>query len=252
MSTPEPFRRYRTGRRALWLAQDFADELEPYALATPGALERWHASAAPVAGGRARGWRIALPSGRQVHLREMAHGGWLRGVTGRRFIGIGRATRALQAAALLRARQVPVPAPVALLAERRGAFQHLWIANEFIARAHSVAQGLEGTRDAGQASELGRATARSIRRFHEAGASHPDLHVGNLLLQDAGTVVVLDLDGVRTDAVPSATRRLEELARLERSLRKLSLEPAMARAFMAALRKEYAAAEALHPPATRS
>jgi tRNA A-37 threonylcarbamoyl transferase component Bud32 len=244
----DDFHRFRAGPRVAWIARDFVGELEPLALASPGGLERWHASAPPVAGGRARGWQIALPSGRKVHLREMAHGGWLRTVTGRRFLGIRRATRALRAAAQLRAAGVPVPAPVALVAERHGAFHYLWIASEFVEQACDVGRRLEAARDASQVTAIGRAAARSVRRFHEAGASHPDLHVGNLLARESGEVLIVDLDGVRTGAPPAASRRLQELARLERSLRKLELEPTLAELFRATLRREYAAAETLQPP----
>ncbi len=71
-----------------------------------------------------------------------------------------------------------------------------------------------------------RAAARAIRSFHEAGGRHADLHVGNLVLRDSGDqseVVVVDLDRARCTGVPSPGRRMRELMRLYRSLRKRAL-----------------------------
>ena len=65
------FRYFATPRRVVWLAEDWADELEQFELVAPGALERWVRGACEVEGGRARGWRIALPSGRALFLRTI-------------------------------------------------------------------------------------------------------------------------------------------------------------------------------------
>jgi hypothetical protein len=237
--SPPAFRRYETPRRQVWIEESWADDLEPLDLSADGGLERWRADAQPVAGGRARGWRIPLPSGRTVHLREMAHGGWLRGITGRRFLGASRATGALEAAAQLRARGATVPAPVAMHAERRGAFFHLAIANQFIENATAGGDFLASGCDPGAAIDNARAAARSIRAFHEAGGSHPDLHVDNLLVRSSGDVVIVDLDGVRVGTPPSSARRKTELARMQRSLRKHDIPEALRREWFEALVAEY-------------
>jgi tRNA A-37 threonylcarbamoyl transferase component Bud32 len=76
--------------------------------------------------------------------------------------------------------------------------------------------------------EASRAAGRAIRGFHDAGARHPDLHVDNLLVLEADDsqsprVVVIDLDGVRIVRKVAARRRMAELMRLYRSLRKRRL-----------------------------
>jgi Ser/Thr protein kinase RdoA (MazF antagonist) len=65
-----------------------------------------------------------------------------------------------------------------------------------------------------------------VRRFHDAGGRHADLHVANLLLRghpDAPEVLVIDLDKARAEPVPDPRRRMRELARLYRSLHKRRL-----------------------------
>ncbi len=236
------FRRYARAGNVLWLAEAWVAELEPLDLMAPGRLERWRDGAPAVPGGRARGWRISLGSGRSVHLREMAHGGWLRGLTGRRFLTARRAIASLESAAALIARDVAVPAPVAMHARRRGAFWHLCVANEFIADVRPGGSFLEQSPDLSQA--MAAAAGRAIRAFHDAGARHRDLHVDNLLVRDAARaceVVIVDLDGVRIGAPPSPSRRRRELARLQRSLRKRPLGATLQEDWARALHDAYAA-----------
>ena len=55
-----------------------------------------------------------------------------------------------------------------------------------------------------------------MRRLHDAGFEHPDLHLKNLLLTPAGEVLVLDLDRVRRLPALSRERRLAGLFRFDR------------------------------------
>ncbi len=218
------FRYFATPRRVVWLAEDWADELEQFELVAPGALERWVRGAREVEGGRARGWRIALPSGRAVHLREMAHGGLLRGLTGRRFLSLERARSSLAAAERLRSRGIPVPAPVAMHAERRGPFWQIALANEFIDGAVACGHYLEAEQDGTRVDALAHTAARSLLAFHEAGGSHPDLHVDNLLVCQGAALRIVDLDGVTVGNGPTPPRRRRtEIRRLLRSLRRRRL-----------------------------
>ena len=130
----EGFRRFTGPGAVVVVAEPWADEIEPLELTRPDALLRWIARGAdPVPGGRARGWRLELPgSGRAIHLRELAHGGMLRGLTRRRFLGLARAERSLSAAAHLRARGVAVPEPVLFRAQRHGPFWHVELGSAFV------------------------------------------------------------------------------------------------------------------------
>ena len=68
-----------------------------------------------------------------------------------------------------------------------------------------------------------RAAGAAIRRFHDAGGSHADLHVEESAASRArggADVFVIDLDRARADAPPDARRRMRELMRLVRALHK--------------------------------
>src|SRR5690606_11831715 len=70
------------------------------------------------------------------------------------------------------------------------------------------------------------AAGRAVRAFHDAGGSHPDLHVGNLLVRardDAPEVWILDLDRATAGAPPAPRERMAQLMRLVRSLHKRGL-----------------------------
>jgi tRNA A-37 threonylcarbamoyl transferase component Bud32 len=241
-------RRSRDDRAGIaWIAEAFLGELEPLGLAESGALERWLARGAePVRGGRARGHRIALPgSGRAVHVRELAHGGILRALTGRRFLGTRRGRQSLAAASRLRARGVGVPAPVLLRARRHGIFFHVEIGNEFVDGCTPGGRFL-ATASEPRRRAAAREAGRQVRAFHEAGGSHPDLHVDNLLVDSAAeppVITITDLDGVRVTAPPAAGRRMRELARLDRSLAKRGWSRAARRRLAAAFLDGYTAGD---------
>jgi hypothetical protein len=65
-----------------------------------------------------------------------------------------------------------------------------------------------------------------VRRFHDAGGRHADLQAANLLVRERGEctgVVVIDLDRARLVERMSPARRMKELMRFYRSLRKRDL-----------------------------
>jgi tRNA A-37 threonylcarbamoyl transferase component Bud32 len=55
-----------------------------------------------------------------------------------------------------------------------------------------------------------------MQRIHDAGVCHNDLSYGNLLVNDAGEVTILDFD--RADLISSKGARKRELARLADTL----------------------------------
>lgn len=231
MSEHPGFRRMQAGGTVVAVAPSYQAELRSLKLHEPGGLQKLltSRSASRQSGGRAGSWQIELPkSGRRIHLRPIAHGGLLRRLTGRRLLGLGRPLAELEVTAQLLARGVAVPEPVGIVARRRGLFWEASLATGFeVGSASGGAFLCSGTRRS-RVIEASRAAGRAIRGFHDAGARHPDLHVDNLLVLEADDsqsprVVVIDLDGVRIVRKVAARRRMAELMRLYRSLRKRRL-----------------------------
>ena len=192
------------------------------ALLLPGELARRLADASG-ARGRAVTALLHARDGSCALLRPVRHGGLLAPLWGERLLGLGRPLRELRVAAELHARGAPVTRPLLVVGARRGLFWQAALATAYA----------EGARDgvALLASEPARprlvraleAAARAVRRFHDAGGRHPDLHLGNLLFREgerACEALVIDLDGARAGEPPAAARRMRELMRLYRSVAK--------------------------------
>jgi 3-deoxy-D-manno-octulosonic acid kinase len=169
--------------------------------------------------------RIELPGDAgELALRAIRRGGALGPWLGGALAGPVRPFRELDATARLRAAGAPVPRPLLAIAWRRGLLWHGAVGTVWIAGRNAA--DLLATRPDSEAVRPRLAAAgRAVRRFHDAGGRHPDLHVGNLLVV-AGPepeVHVIDLDGARAGAPPDPAARMAELMRLYRSLRKRAL-----------------------------
>jgi 3-deoxy-D-manno-octulosonic acid kinase len=119
--------------------------------------------------------------------------------------------------AQLRSAGLPVPRPVAAGWRRRGPCYTADLATVRIPGAAPLSARLA----AGEAVDW-RRIGRVLRDFHAAGACHADLNAHNILLDAAGAPWVLDFDRGRFCAPGPWQGR--NLARLERSLRKIAAE----------------------------
>jgi len=88
-----------------------------------------------------------------------------------------------------------------------------------------------------QARAAAAAVGRAMRRFHDAGGRHRDLHVKNVLLRPGPgglEALVVDLDRAGAGAPPGPRRRMAELMRMQRSLLKRGLVARLGRRGIAA------------------
>jgi 3-deoxy-D-manno-octulosonic acid kinase len=226
------FETRRSGAGYLRVDAEFAAAAAGLGLPEPGALDALLAGAA-ASRGRGATALVALPGrDERLHLRPVRHGGWLGGLWRGRLLGLRRPLAELRVTSELAAAGAPVPRPVLVAGRRSGP---LWIGA--VGTVHE-----EGASDAlawlacgpGRATLLRAAAAAgsALRRFHDAGGRHADLHVGNLLVRErAGDVevVVIDLDRARRGSAPEPGRRMAELMRLFRSLLKRGLLDAVGR-----------------------
>ena len=226
------FQRLEAKGAVLWVDPEFAVPIEALGLLKRGAIETLLARQPPGPRGRAATAILAL-AGRpeRVHLRPLRHGGWLAGLWGDRVAGLRRARAESEVTSSLRAAGAPVPRPAFVLGQRQGPLWRAAIGTvyeedtlsgvEFLARASTRSERMRGAR----------AAAGAIRRFHDAGGRHADLHIGNLIVRDVDDrieVLIVDLDRARHTGAPSPDRRMRELMRLYRSLRKRSLRDGLA------------------------
>ncbi len=190
-------------------------------------------------GGRTETAVLALPGHRErVHLRPVRHGGLLGPLWGGAILGVSRPTAELEVTARLLAAGAPVPRPVLVWAHR--VVGPLWRAVFGTVHAEDARDGvawLGAHSERAAIVRAARAVGTAVRRFHEAGGAHADLHAKNLLLRerdDALEVLVIDLDGASVGAPPPPARRMRELMRLVRGLHKRGFAERVGRRGLAA------------------
>lgn len=159
-------------------------------------------------------------------VRPVTRGGVFGPWFGRAFADPQRPLDEVIVTARLAAAGAPVPEPVVAGAWRKGLAWNGIVVTRF---ETSTRDGERYLHDAPSPTRLAAALSSAgaaVRRFHDAGGRHPDLHVKNLLLRDRDDgcdAIVIDLDRARCGAPPGARARMQELMRLHRSLRKRGL-----------------------------
>jgi tRNA A-37 threonylcarbamoyl transferase component Bud32 len=186
-----------------------------------GALDALLLGSSP-AHGRARTALVPLDRGRAL-LRPLRRGGLLGPLLGGAILGASRPFAELEVTARLRGAGAPVPAPVFALAERRlGPVHRAAVATVFEEGATDALRFLEAAPACADLQAAASAAGAAVRRFHDAGGRHRDLHVKNLLLEETPQggfrALVIDLDGAHLGGPPTAAERMRELMRLHRSL----------------------------------
>jgi 3-deoxy-D-manno-octulosonic acid kinase len=216
-------------------------------LLEPGALGRWLGGAASAGEGRAATALAPLPgAGTRVVVRRLRHGGWLGPLLGDRYLDGERAARELAATARLRALGAPVPEPVFALALRRGPWWGHALATVYEEGAADALAFFASAPGEERVLRAAAAAGAALRRFHDAGGRHADLHVKNLLLREtrAGAdVIVIDLDRGRAGAPADPARRARELGRLWRSLVKRGVADRIGRRGATAFLSAYCAGD---------
>ncbi|MES1925751.1 3-deoxy-D-manno-octulosonic-acid kinase [Salinisphaera sp. T31B1] len=173
------------------------------------------------AAGRGAAYFLDGLDGRPWVLRHNRRGGAIAHINHDRFLWSGAArARSLTELSLLadmRAAGLPVPAPVAALADRRGLVYRGDVITERIADSRPLAEHLMV---AVLADSGWQALGRVIARFHRAGIHHADLNARNVLLDGTGQFYVIDFDKARQRRPGSWCA--PNLARLRRSLDKFA------------------------------
>jgi len=222
-AAPPGFQRADAGPVAL-----VVDPARSEAARALGLLERGGVTALlarhPGAEGRLHTARLEPPDlDERWVLRRLVHGGMLGPLLGDRFPGLGRPLRELEVTRILRGEGAPVPRPVGVVGERRGLFWRLGVLTVHEPGTVDALDFLRAGPDRTRVLRAAAAAGRAIRRFHDAGGRHADLHVKNLLVReegDATEVCVIDLDKARHTPGLTPDERMAQVMRLFRSLLK--------------------------------
>jgi 3-deoxy-D-manno-octulosonic acid kinase len=173
-----------------------------------------------VAGGRGSVAFLSAGDDRWV-LRHYRRGGFIANLSRDRYIWLGRSrTRSFaewRLLADLRARGLPVPAPIAAHYERGLLTYRADLITEQLPSTRTLSDAITG---ASLPQDTWRRIGETIAQFHREGVHHADLNAHNILLDpNSGGVYVLDFDRGRIRARGSWEG--EVLGRLKRSLEKI-------------------------------
>lgn len=217
MKPPDGFIHVVAKNGELWLAEGFEDAAGEFGLADSA---RWDALIADgVAAGRGKVSFIEN-SGRRAVLKQLRRGGLTAPLWRDRFQSRERLIGNLSIPRLARERGAATPAALALLlVSGPPGLWRGWLATEVVPDAHDMRRHvLESTPAAADWSAVLSAT----RVLHDAGIEHPDLNLGNLLIDAAGRGWIVDLDGckVHPEAL-DVDLRIDAVRRIERSYFKI-------------------------------
>lgn len=184
--------------------------------------KRWSARGelAEVSGGRGSAWFIGNGESPWV-LRHYRRGGFIARLTADQYWWLGeqrvRAFAEWRLLCYMKERGLRVPRPVAAWYRRAGLTYRCDIITERIVNARSLSAELA----LGALAQGGwQAVGLAIARLHAQGVDHADLNAHNILLDGNSNITVIDFDRGRVR--PPGTWRTRNLARLHRSLAKIS------------------------------
>jgi len=184
--------------------------------------------------GRASHVSIPGPEGgrpERLFVREYRHGGLFAGILRNIFVGEGRPFREIRITEDARAGGVDTPEVLACVGTRGRLFQR-W---SMVQAELEEGEDLEGLllrmgrsadlEVARRRRRIARAAARAVRKLHDLGIFHADLHLKNLMVRpgDDDRPVIVDFDKSTRHERLGRDRRLRNLLRLDRSVEKLNL-----------------------------
>lgn len=167
--------------------------------------------------GRGHPFGLEIEGVGRVFVRPYLHGGWLGRLTGDRHAGDGRFVAELVALDEARRAGVPVCEPLgvvtraASLGMRRG-----WLLVREVVGSEDLLAFLDGDPASLRRRAVLDLAGAALRRLHDAGFEHPDIHLKNALLTPEGDVLLIDLDRVRRRGTLPRARRLVGLFRFDR------------------------------------
>lgn len=175
----------------------------------------------------------------RVFVKQYAHGGLLRHITGGSFLCVGP-SRSLQEYLMLeRVREIGINSPKPMLFVNKGSFFYrTWLFMEEIAASRNLAEvsRSEKSEDVDVLHEAMTKLGEQVLALINHKIFHVDLHPGNVLVQDGGKVSIVDFD--KAHEFKGSAERLRELylRRWRRAVIKHKLSPVLTEVMSLTLR----------------
>ncbi len=190
--------------------------------------EYWHGQggATLMDSGRGASWKVSTTAGSAL-LKHYLRGGQMARITRDRYVFTGwersRALREWHLLAQMQAMNLPVPQPLAALCSQQGQFYTAALLCRYIEQARRLPVALQDCKPV-QAETLLRNVLYALETLHSAGVYHPDMNFGNVLVDAADKIWLIDFDRARWQRPGTLMHRrsLPRMqARLQRSAQRL-------------------------------
>jgi tRNA A-37 threonylcarbamoyl transferase component Bud32 len=209
-------------RRALLIREGYEDILLHEDFVNPAKL--WEKTPHP---GHLTGrGEVLLVKGKQmeVAVRKYRHGGLLRSLTGDLFFFGARPFMEVAVTKEVKSAGVPTLEILAAIMEQGwGGWYRGYLITKYLPSATDFISYLdrepEGKRRVASIEKAGKA----VKKIHQAGIYHADLHLKNCLFEEKGSkVYLIDFDKSKVFSHLKPSRRMKNLKRLDRSAEKLT------------------------------
>ena len=127
-------------------------------------------------------------------VRNLSHGGMFARITGQRFLSPARSIRELEISAFLRSKGVNTPEILAIRIIHKGIFHTISVISKLVPESVDLLTYLREHHADSDTLPIFEQTGDLIRRIHESGVYHADLHIKNILLDEHLIPWILDLD----------------------------------------------------------
>jgi tRNA A-37 threonylcarbamoyl transferase component Bud32 len=162
-------------------------------------------------------------AGGAVAIRRYRHGGLLRRLTGDLFFFGNRPFQELVVTEKARTAGVPTLKILAAVKKKGGWWYRGYLITEYLPKALDLIHYLDRQPSGAQRRKVIAQAAEAVRKIHEKGIYHADLHLKNFLVEEGkrAPVFLIDFDKSRIFAKLAPSRRMKNLRRLDRSAEKL-------------------------------
>ena len=224
MRPPGEFTRHATPEGELWLAPGFEQGAEDLGLSSRARWDRYVSAGIPAGRGRVAFVEAGTLS---IAIKKLHRGGRYGRIWRDRFHSRSRLFANLAMPTLARDRGIPTPAPLALLlVPGPPALWRGWFALEAVAGGVDL---IRRVREKSPSRDEWASALAVVRRLHDAGIEHPDLNLGNLLIDNDRNAWVIDLDRCRAATTAlGADARIDGIRRIERSYHKTCFQEGLA------------------------
>jgi tRNA A-37 threonylcarbamoyl transferase component Bud32 len=221
-SPPPGYQALQDEGREIWIRKGHEADLRNRGLLNPSEL--WEET--PDLGGQptGRGEVLIIKGHRgEVAVRKYRHGGLLRRLTGDLFFFNYRPFQELVVTEEVKSAGVPTLDILAAIIERRwGGWYRGYLITTYLATATDLISYLDQEPQGERRRRVIEKTGEAVKRMHQAGIYHADLHLKNFLVGNRGQkVYLIDFDKSASFAHLSPSRRIKNLMRVDRSAEKL-------------------------------